>query len=432
MHTAISYLYGFGNHLQSEALPNVLAHGRNSPQKVPYKLYTEQLSGSAFTMARHLNLHSWLYRIRPSVMHGEFSLLSHPTLIGDPWDTHHTPPMQMRWNPLPYSTSKINFIQGLFTFAGNGSIAMHTGAAIHLYQATCSMEDEFFYNADGDFLIVPQEGNLRFKTEFGILDVIPGEIIVIPRGIKFQVHLHQDKARGYICENYGLPLRLPELGVIGANGLENPRDFQSPSADFEERNGDFQLLVKFQGKLWHTTISHSPFDVVAWHGTYVPYKYNLNLFNTINSVSFDHPDPSIFTVLTSPSAIPGIANVDFVIFPPRWMVAEETFRPPYYHRNIMSEYMGLIHGIYDAKETGFLPGGGSLHNCMSAHGPDAEAYNKDISTSLKPEYYANTLAFMFESNQAWQLTEQAYTAKFRQQNYQHCWQALPIQFQREK
>lgn len=431
MTETLTYLNGFGNHFESEALAGVLTRGRNSPQKVPYGLYAEQLSGSAFTAARHVNLRDWLYRIQPSVKHGEFSPVAHSSLAGTPFSHVHTPPNQMRWLPLPYPTHACHFIDGLVTFAGNGCIANQVGSAIHLYCATTSMQDEFFYNADGEFLIVPQEGKLRFKTELGILDVAPGEIIVIPRGIKFQVLLLEDKARGYICENFGLPLRLPELGVIGANGLAHARDFQSPIAAYEERSGNFTLLAKFRGQLWEAAISHSPLDVVAWHGNYAPYKYDLSLFNTLNTVSVDHVDPSIFTVLTSPSYVDGIANVDFVIFPPRWMVATDTFRPPYFHRNIMSEYMGLIHGVYDAKETGFLPGGGSLHNCMSAHGPDADVYNKAVAMPLQPEYYANTLAFMFESRQVWELTPLAYHADFRQKNYLDCWQGLKSNFKVE-
>jgi homogentisate 1,2-dioxygenase len=417
----ICYQHGFNNHFESEALPNVLIPGRNSPQKVAHGLYAEQLSGSAFTAPRHMNLRTWLYRMHPSVMHDEFQLREHTALFHPPFNQIPTPPTQMRWDPIPYSTLKCDFIQGLFTLAGN------EGAAIHLYTANQSMQD-YFYNADGDFLIVPQQGELRFKTELGIIDIKPGEIAVIPRGIKFQVLLLNEKARGYICENFGLPFRLPELGVIGANGLANARDFQIPVAAFEEQTGDFKLLTKFQGQLWEANIQHSPFDVVAWHGNYVPYKYDLSQFNTINSVSFDHPDPSIFTVLTSPSNSIGIANVDFVIFPPRWMVANDTFRPPYFHRNIMNEYMGLIFGIYDAKETGFLPGGGSLHNCMSAHGPDADAFHKATHADLTPEYYNNMLAFMFESHQVWRLTPQALSATFRQKNYLQCWQGLKKNF----
>ncbi|RDI43810.1 homogentisate 1,2-dioxygenase [Aquicella lusitana] len=426
-HTA--NLKGLGNHHESEALEGALVKGCNSPQKVPYGLYAEQLSGSAFTSPRHINLSSWLYRIRPSVLHGEFHPVLQTDLAGTPFDLAYTPPTQMRWDPMPYPAVPRSFIEGLVTLAGNGSIEMQGGAAIHLYCATRSMHNEFFYNADGEFLIVPQEGALRFKTEFGSLDAKPGELIVIPRGIKFQVQLIAEKARGYICENFGSPFRLPELGVIGANGLANPRDFHIPSAAFEDREGNFILITKFQGQLWQAAINHSPLDVVAWHGTYAPYKYDLALFNTINTVSFDHPDPSIFTVLTSPSPVQGVANIDFVIFPPRWMVAKDTFRPPYYHRNIMSEYMGLIHGAYDAKETGFVPGGGSLHNCMSAHGPDAAAFNKAVSAALEPEYYDNTLAFMFESRQVWRLTPAAYNADFRQKDYLACWQELKSHFQ---
>lgn len=422
------YLHGFGNHFQSEALEGVLVAGRNSPQKVAYGLYTEQLSGSAFTAPRHLNLHSWLYRIRPSVVHSEFVPMTQDYLASPPFNHIPTPPTQMRWNPIPYPQTRQHFIQGLFTLAGNGSIEMLSGAAIHLYVATTSMQNEFFYNADGELLIVPQEGRLQFNTELGVLEVKPGEIIVIPRGIKFQVMLLDEKARGYVCENFGMPFRLPELGVIGANGLANPRDFQVPHAAFEKRTGEFMLLAKFQGVLWSAKMSHSPLDVVAWHGNYVPYKYDLACFNTINTVSFDHPDPSIFTVLTSPSCQAGVANVDFVIFPPRWMVAQDTFRPPYYHRNMMNEYMGLIQGVYDAKEAGFVPGGGSLHNCMSAHGPDKAAFDKGTEATLQPEYYDNTLAFMFEAQQVWRLTPQAMNAGFRQQDYLDCWQDLPVNF----
>jgi homogentisate 1,2-dioxygenase len=418
----IQYQTGFGNYFQSESIANTLTPGRNSPQKVPHGLYAEQLSGSAFTAPRHLNLHSWLYRIRPSVIHGEFTLLPHAYLCSPPFNQIPTPPTQMRWAPLPTPQTSCDFIQGLFTLAGN------KGAAIHLYSANTSMSNKFFYNSDGDFLIVPQQGGLRFKTELGVLDVKPGEIIVIPRGIKFQVLLLDNNARGYICENFGLPFRLPELGVIGANGLANARDFETPIACFEQVTDESKLITKFQGHLWIADISHSPLDVVAWHGNYAPYKYDLSKFNTINSVSFDHPDPSIFTVLTSSSEHAGTANIDFVIFPPRWMVAQDTFRPPYFHRNIMNEYMGLIHGTYDAKETGFIPGGGSLHNCMSAHGPDAEAFHKATQAALKPEFYDNTLAFMFESSNVWNLTPHALNAEFRQKDYLQCWQTLKSQF----
>ncbi|MFN7098020.1 MAG: homogentisate 1,2-dioxygenase, partial [Gammaproteobacteria bacterium] len=333
-------------------------------------------------------------------------------------------PTQMRWDPLPYPDKPVDFIDGMITYACHGDLRQYTGAGALMYAINHSMTNRFFYNADGELLIVPQEGALHLRTESGLLDVAPGEVAVIPRGIKFQVILHEKQARGYVCENYGQPFQLPDLGPIGANGLANPRDFQTPVACYEDIVGEFTLLTKFQGGFWQAHITHSPLDVVAWHGNYAPYKYNLSAFNTINTVSFDHPDPSIFTVLTSPSAIPGTANVDFVIFPPRWMVAEHTFRPPYYHRNIMSEFMGLIHGVYDAKETGFLPGGISLHNCMSAHGPDKQAFDQASQASLKPAYYKDTLAFMFESHFVWQQTEFALTTPLLQQDYLTCWQSL--------
>ena len=397
--------HGLHNYVETEAVPGVFVNGRNSPQKVPYGLYAEQLSGTAFTAPRHTNLHAWLYRIRPSVLQGAFRLAPHPTLLSAPFSAMHTPPNPLRWDPMPHSTNNLDFIDSLFTMAGHGSIETNTGAAIHLYCATKSMTDRYFYNADGDFLIVPQEGVLRIQSEFGILHLTPGEIMVMPRGVKYQVNLLSAYARGYVCENYGSPFRLPELGVIGANGLANPRDFCAPLASYEEKDGHFQLCAKFQGRLWEADIQHSPFDVLAWRGNLTPYKYDLHLFNAINSVSFDHPDPSIFTVLTSPTAILGTSNIDFVIFPARWMVANDTFRPPYYHRNIMSEFMGLIYGQYDAKETGFMPGGCSLHNCMVPHGPDAESYQKGVSSPLTPHYYTDTLAFMFESYHCWQLLE---------------------------
>lgn len=429
MNHTLHYLHGIHSHFETEAELGALVRGRNSPQKVPYGLYAEQINGTAFTAPRHLNLSTWFYRIRPSVLYGEFKLQKQSAFLPPPATAEYTPPSPMRWDPQPYPYRSYDFIESLTTFAGNGSIESGMGAAIHLYAANASMQDKFFYNADGELLIVPQEGGLHIYTELGEMNVMPGEIIVIPRGIKFKVDLIDTKARGYVLENFGPVLRLPDLGLIGANGLANPRDFKTPVAAYEATTGQFTLLAKFQGHLYAAPIDHSPLDVVAWHGNYAPYKYDLRLFNTISSVSFDHPDPSIFTVLSSPSAFPNTPNVDLVIFPPRWMVTNDTFRPPYYHRNIMSEYMGLIYGVYDAKETGFVPGGASLHNCMTPHGPDANAYLKAIQSDLKPEFYDATLAFMFESRQVWRLTQAALQSPQRQKDYQACWSTLPAQFE---
>ncbi|HEY3461112.1 MAG TPA: homogentisate 1,2-dioxygenase, partial [Casimicrobiaceae bacterium] len=321
------YLSGFGSELATEALDGALPVGRNSPQRAPHGLYAEQLSGTAFTAPRHVNRRAWLYRIRPAVLHGRFAPFEQPALATAPLAAVDTPPDQLRWDPFPFPTAPTDFIDGLLTIAGNGNAALQAGMGVHVYACNRSMRDRFFYDADGELLIVPQEGGLRIATELGVLDVAPGEIVVVPRGVRFAVALPGDRARGYVCENYGAGFRLPELGPIGANGLANARDFLYPVAAYDEREGDFALIAKFGGTLWRAPIDHSPLDVVAWHGNYAPYKYDLARFNAVNTVTFDHPDPSIFTVLTSPSDTPGTANVDFVIFPPRWMVAEATFRP---------------------------------------------------------------------------------------------------------
>lgn len=423
-----TYMSGFGNEWATEAVAGALPVGRNSPQKVPFGLYAEQLSGTPFTAPRHTNRRTWFYRIRPSVVHNPFQRIENGLLRSGGFNEVETPPNQLRWSPHPLPEIPTTFVEGIITMAGNGDPATHTGLAVHVYCCNESMTDEFFYNADGEMLIVPQLGRLLMLTEMGAMEVSPGEICVIQRGIKFRVELPDNTARGYICENYGANFRLPDLGPIGANGLANPRDFLTPTAHYEERSGDFRLISKFLGNLWAAEIKHSPLDVVAWHGNYAPYKYNLEHFNTINTVSFDHPDPSIFTVLTAPSEIPGTANCDFVIFPPRWMVAEHTFRPPWFHRNFMNEYMGLIYGVYDAKAEGFMPGGSSLHNCMSGHGPDAATYEKAINAELKPHYIDKTLAFMFETRFVCRPTKFALETGELQRDYFECWQGLKPEF----
>jgi homogentisate 1,2-dioxygenase len=424
----LQYQSGFGNEFATEAIAGALPQGQNSPQRAPLGLYAEQFSGAAFTAPRAVNRRTWTYRIRPSVTHRPFRQISNGLLRSGPFDEVPPTPNQLRWDPLPLPSEPTDFVEGLITMAGAGSPAAQSGAAIHVYTATASMRNRFFYNADAEMLIAPEQGCLHVYTELGVLEVAPGEICALPRGLKFTVQLPDGSARGYVCENYGAMFRLPELGLIGANGLANPRDFLTPVAAYEDHEGDFELIAKFQGNLWAAEIDHSPLDVVAWHGNYAPYKYDLVWFNTINTVSFDHPDPSIFTVLTSPSDTPGVANVDFVIFPPRWVVADHTFRPPYFHRNVMSEFMGLIFGQYDAKEEGFVPGGASLHNCMSAHGPDAEAFEKASNADLKPQRYDDTLAIMFESRFVFRPTKFAMETEALQTDYFECWQGLKKHF----
>lgn len=428
-----AYLTGFGNEFATEAVPGTLPVGQNSPQRVAHGLYAEQLSGSAFTAPRAENRRSWLYRIRPAAMHGSFAPFVQARAAtgafhNDFGDGPVTPD-QLRWDPLPLPATPTDFVDGLYTVAGNGSPAAQQGVGIHLYAADRDMAGRWFYDADGELMLVPQLGRLRIATELGVLEVEPQQIAVVPRGVRFRVELPDGPSRGYVLENFGAPLRLPELGPIGANGLANPRDFETPVAAYEDVEGAFELVAKFQGHLWRADIGHSPLDVVAWHGNCAPYRYDLRRFNTIGSISFDHPDPSIFTVLTAPSDTPGTANVDFAIFPPRWLVAQHTFRPPWFHRNVASEFMGLVHGAYDAKAEGFLPGGCSLHNCMSGHGPDAATFDKASSADLsKPDVVADTMAFMFETRAVIRPAAQALDAAHRQRDYQQCWAGLRRNF----
>lgn len=430
----LKYQTGFGNEFATEAVAGALPVGRNSPQKAPLGLYAEQLSGTAFTVPRSGNKRTWTYRIRPSVIHKPFvpyAPAGNPAgelFRSSPFDEVITAPNQLRWNPLPIPEEPTDFVEGITTIAGNGDLFSQAGIAVHIYRCNRGMGNRYFYNADGEMLIVPEMGRIGILTELGAIQAGPGDVAVIPRGVRFKVELADGHARGYVCENYGAQFRLPDLGPIGANGLANPRDFETPVAWYEDKDEPCEIVQKFGGNLWSCETDHSPLDVVAWHGNYAPYRYDLRRFNTIGSISFDHPDPSIFTVLTSPSGDAGVANCDFVIFPDRWLVGEDTFRPPWYHRNTMSEYMGLIYGQYDAKEEGFVPGGGSLHNQMSAHGPDLDAFEKASNAELKPQKLAGTMAFMFESRYIIRPTRFAMECPELQPDYYAVWQGLKKNF----
>jgi len=425
----LQYLSGFGNQFSSEAVAGTLPQGRNSPQQVAKGLYAELLSGSAFTAPRAENRRTWMYRRQPSVVVAgtAYEPLAHAT-----WKTGaamgvDTPPNPLRWHPAPVPADRaLDFIDGVHTVAVNGDADAQVGIAAHLVLANKSM-DRAFVNADGEMLVVPQQGRLTIRTELGLLQAGPGEIALLPRGLAFQV-LVDGPTRAYVCENYGAPFRLPELGPIGSNGLANPRDFLAPVAAFEADLQPMDVVRKFGGSLWRSRVAASPFNVVAWHGNLVPLKYDTAHFMVIGSISFDHPDPSIFTVLTSPSDTPGTANCDFVIFPPRWMVMEDTFRPPWYHRNVMSEFMGLVQGQYDAKPEGFKPGGMSLHNAMVPHGPDAEAFDKASRAPLAPHKLDHTLAFMFESRWRFRCTDFALRGGALDARYADCWAPLADHF----
>jgi len=427
----LRYQSGFGNHFASEAVAGVLPPGRNSPQKAAHGLYAELISGSAFTAPRAENLRTWMYRRQPSVVVGGYTAYPQPWWKTGAAGGVDAPPDPLRWSPTPIpdaASQPLDFVDGLRSIAVNGDVDAQSGMAAHLYFINRSMTQRAFVNADGEMLLVPQQGALTVTTELGVLQVAPGEIALLPRGMAFKVAV-DGPSRGYVCENYGAHFRLPELGPIGSNGLANPRDFLAPVAAFERDAAGYQLVKKFAGRLWSARGAASPFNVVGWHGNLAPLKYDTKNFMTIGSISFDHPDPSIFTVLTSPSDTPGTANCDFVIFPPRWLVAEDTFRPPWYHRNLMSEFMGLVYGQYDAKPEGFRPGGASLHNSMVPHGPDADAFERASSVPLAPHKLDNTLAFMFESRFRFRPTEWAMQGGALDTGYADCWRDLKDGFQ---
>jgi len=425
------YQTGFGNHFATEAIPGALPVGRNSPQKPAFGLYAEQLSGTAFTAPRHENRRTWLYRLRPSAAHPAFTRYDGAKRFAPGLSKSPLAPNRLRWRPLEEATDA-DWLDSLTTMvvAGDGP-RTQAGVAMHLYHATRDMTDRAFASADGELLILPEQGALLLLTEMGRIDLAPGQVAVIPRGVRFRVELPDGPARGYVAENHGQPFRLPDLGPIGSNGLANARDFQVPVAAYETDAGSYEVIRKFGGRLWRASMAQSPFNVVAWHGNLAPVKYDTANFMTIGSISFDHPDPSIFTVLTSPSDTPGTANCDFVIFPPRWLVAEDTFRPPWYHRNVMSEFMGLVYGQYDAKPEGFRPGGASLHNCMVPHGPDEEAFEKASSAPLAPHKLDNTLAFMFETRYRFVPTEYAMNGGALDADYAQCWQGLKDEFPKD-
>ena len=429
------YMPGFGNDFETEALSGALPQGRNSPQKCNYGLYAEQLSGTAFTAPRGQNERTWCYRIRPSVKHtGRFCRIDLPLWQTAPQTTNTDTTNdivslgQYRWDPVPHCDEALNWITGMRTMTTAGDVNTQVGMAAHVYLVNTSMQDEYFFSADSELLVVPQEGRLRFCTELGVIDLEPKEIAILPRGLVYRVEVLEGPCRGFVCENYGQKFDLPDRGPIGANCLANPRDFKSPVAAFEDRDANSRVVIKWCGQFHETFIDHSPLDVVAWHGNYCAYKYDLRTYSPVGALLFDHPDPSIFTVLTAPSGQPGTANIDFVLFRERWLVAENTFRPPWYHKNLMSELMGNIYGIYDAKPEGFIPGGLSLHNCMIPHGPDLNAFNHGSTEPMQPAFLDKTMSFMFETRFPQHLTAFAANEAPMQDNYIDCWTSIEKKF----
>ncbi|KAF8579366.1 homogentisate 1,2-dioxygenase [Ramaria rubella] len=405
------YQTGFGNRFASDAIPGTLPLGQNNPQRCKYGLYAEQVTGTAFVAPRCENQNAWLYRIRPAVAHDGFTALArNPDLESNFLPANPRISLsasQLSWQPIGIPSVETDFIDGLKTVAGCGDSSLREGLAVHLYAANVSMGKKAFVNTDGDFLIVPSQGRLDIQTEFGKLMVRPGEIVVIQRGIRFKVSLPNGPSHGYIQEVFGAHYELPELGPLGANGLANARDFEYPVASFDIDQTPWDIVYKVSGSLHLCKQRHTPFDVVAWHGNYVPYKYALEKLITVGSLTRDHIDPSIFCVLTARSKTAGTPLADFLAYGPRWDVAYNTFRPSYYHRNAASELLGLIYGAYPGR-AGFQPGGLNFTPPFSPHGPTSGPFKAASEAELKPQWISvGSLAFMFESSMTLALTEYA-------------------------
>jgi homogentisate 1,2-dioxygenase len=427
MDDTLTYQPGFGQDFESEAEPGSLPAGQNSPQSPPHGLVSELVSGTTFSAPRALNRRSYLFRIHPSVVHGRFAPWDGARIASAPFAG--TPnPNQMRWRAFAIPTERRDFVEGLVTLCGNGAVNMQAGMAIHSYACNASMERRVFANADGEILIVPQTGGVRLVTEMGLLALRPGEFAVVPRGLKFRVELLDGEARGYVCENYGLPFRLPELGLIGSTGLANSYDFRVPVAAYEDDEEPTELIHKFGGRLWRAELGHSPFDVVAWRGNYAPAKFDMRRFVAMGTATVDHPDPSIYCALTSPSDSVAGGNADFMVLPARWLVADHTFRPPGFHRNSVAEFLSIVEGKHDSKDSSFQPGGASLHNNWAAHGPDMTTFERARVADLAPQKVEGSIVFMIESRYPLQVTPEAMAAPELQHDYQDCWQGFKRRF----
>ncbi|KAK0434287.1 homogentisate 1,2-dioxygenase [Armillaria borealis] len=403
------YQVGFGNRFASEAIPGILPQGQNHPQKNKYGLYMEGMTGSPFVAPRPQNLHAFMYRIRPSLDHKKFVRLpDSPDMESNFLPTNpkvHISPTQLNWAPPPFPSSKdeVDFIAGLKTIGGNGEPTAREGLALHIYLANADMKNKAFCDSDGDMLVVPQQGRLDVQTEFGRMMVRPGELMVIQKGMKFKVSLPDGPSRGYVQEIFGSHFELPDLGPIGGHGMANPRDFEVPLASFEIDETSWE--GKIGGQLFSAAQDHIPFDVVAWQGNYVPYKYAMEKFIFVGSVSKDHLDPSVFTVLTAKSKATGIPLVEILTVSERWNVASDTFRPPYYHRNNATEILCFISGERGGR---YVPGGIVLQTVFCPHGPPPEVHKAAIVAELKPERISKgSMAIAIETPMILSMTDYA-------------------------
>lgn len=427
----LKYMTGFGNEFETEALPNALPVGQNSPQKPAYGLYSELFSATTFPAPRARNRRTYMFRIHPSVQAPKYSRIDNSLIATPPFDTVPTP-NNMRWDAFEIGGEDADFIDGLATICGVGGPIAQSGMAMHIYRVTRSMSDRVFTNNDGEMIVMPQQGALRFVTELGVLEAAPGAIVILPKGIRFRVELPEGPARGFVCENFSQAFHLPELGLIGSNGLANAADFYAPVAAYEDRNTPCELVQKYAGNLWATELPYSPLDVVAWRGNCAPMLYDAEKFVALGTATVDHPDPSIFCALTSGGDAVLGPNVDMLILPPRWLVAEHSFRPPGFHRNCVCEMVALIKGRHQGKTGGFGPGGFSIHNNFAPHGPDVNTVQMAREEELKPMKLEGTLAFLFETRFPLAVTPFAHEAKENQADVVAMWQGFPHLFSPER
>ncbi|GAD98612.1 homogentisate 1,2-dioxygenase, putative [Paecilomyces variotii No. 5] len=384
------YQVGFGNRFVSEAVPDTIPRdGRNLPQRANYDLYIEQLNGTTFVTCRKDMFNVWFHRIRPSCAHKALKPLEYKHDIVSVFSSQNEGvsfvPFNNEWGPLeiPLESKPTNFWQGIKTILGHGDPTLKEGVAVHQYAANLSMDKEAFVNHDGDYLFVPQQGRLDIQTELGRMMVLPGELFVIPAGLRFKVSLPDGPSRGYIQEIFGSHFELPDLGPIGSNGLALPQDFEIPVASYDLDTSSWEIITKLAGKLYHYEQAHTPFDVVGWHGNYVPYKYEIEKLLALSS-SKDQLDPSAYTILTAKSKIPGVSITDFCAFTPKWVNSLNSWRPPYYHRTMGAEVMGMVRGEYGGSAKTLEPGALTCDNAYVPHGETYDAWKKHAFVDLEP------------------------------------------------
>lgn len=423
--------HGFGGHHRGEALAGAVPGRQNTPRHAPYGLHSEQVSGTGFVAPRRENLRSWLYRIRPSAQHTRFSPVDHPRVSHD-FEIQSSPNLSAWSQIVDDSEGPQDFVAGLTTLGGAGNPALRRGFALHGYRATADMEDHAFTNADGDLLVLPQQGRLIALTEFGALEVEPGEVLLLPRGLRVSILVPDGEAQGYAAEIFAGHFQLPERGPIGANGLVDERHFRGPTPYYEDRLAPgFRMTHKFGGALSEATQDHSPFDVVGWHGAYLPLAYRFSAFSPVSNTAFDHTDPSAFTVLSAALDEEGANALDLVVFPARWDPTEHTFKPPYFHRNVTTEINGIIED--PSLNAPFTTGMVFVTPSMTPHGVRAGAVERflaksDEAADRPTKSSSKSLWFQFETALHFHRTEWAKRTDLAKEDWPDVWGEYGVHF----